>query len=132
MRPLTLLAVVLVSLRASAPAAAQQRDIILLADVSARSVEVRSQPRIEVRLCGGLDSVRVLERRNLPERVTAGTTYRDVFVSVAIFGRIEADRILATIHGASGARRDTTVGTPPTSDTTRSRTSEKQECGSRR
>jgi hypothetical protein len=50
-----------------------------------------------VRLCGGLDSVHVVERRNLPDPVVAGHTYRDVYVAVEIFGRLNADCIVAAL-----------------------------------
>src|SRR5690349_7618039 len=66
--------------RASARAGQQigtAPDIILRASVSAREVTFRTQPHVAIRLCGGtLDSVRVVERRNLPTPVVAGTTYR--------------------------------------------------------
>jgi hypothetical protein len=64
-------------------------DIILCASVSAREVRFATQPQISVRLSGALgDSVHVLERRNLPRPVGAGTTYRDVFVAVEILGHL--------------------------------------------
>jgi hypothetical protein len=66
--------------------------IILYAEASAREVRFAAQPRIVVRLCGALsDSIRVVERRNLPERVQPGVTYRDVFVAVEIIGRLNAE-----------------------------------------
>jgi hypothetical protein len=74
-------------------------DVILLASVSAREVRFQSQPRISVRLCGGFDSVRVVERRNLPERVVPGVTYRDVYVAVEILGHIYADCLRERLAG---------------------------------
>jgi hypothetical protein len=86
-------------------------------------VRFASQPRIQVRLCGGvLDSVRVLERRNLPDPVQPGVTYRNVFIAVEILGHLNAECLASRITGAaqSGACagiqvRDTTgtVRTPP-------------------
>ena len=64
--------------------------VMLLASASAREVRFARQPEIRVRLCGGLDSVHVVERRNLPEPVVVGQTYRDVYVAVEILGRVDA------------------------------------------
>ena len=90
--------------------------IILRASASAREVRFASQPRVHVRLCGGvLDSVRVLERRNLPDPVQPGVTYRDVFIAVEILGHLNADCLASRITGqavsgvcASSQLRDTT------------------------
>lgn len=99
--------------------------IVLRASASAREVRFASQPRIQVRLCGGvLDSVRVLERRNLPGPVQPGVTYRDVFVAVEILGHLNAECLASTITGRGTVRngacaslqlRDTTGArrTPP-------------------
>lgn len=65
--------------------------IALLASAEAREVRFSREPRIRVRLCGGLDSVRVVERRNLPRPVVAGQTYRNVYVAVEILGRLDAE-----------------------------------------
>src|SRR6185503_14861499 len=85
-------------------------DVVIFAAATAREVTFASQPDLRVRLCGGLDSVHVLERRNLPDPVVAGTTYRDVYVAVQIFGRLTADCITrellaARITGDSSATR---------------------------
>jgi hypothetical protein len=74
-------------------------DVILLASVSAREVRFQSQPQISVRLCGGFDSVRVVERRNLPRRVVPGVTYRDVYIAVEILGHIYADCLRERLAG---------------------------------
>ncbi|NUQ21429.1 MAG: hypothetical protein HOQ09_10760 [Gemmatimonadaceae bacterium] len=75
--------------------------IILRASASAREVRFASQPQIVVRLCGGtFDSVRVIERRNLPSPVAAGTTYRDVYIAVEILGHLDAACIASKL-GAS-------------------------------
>ena len=65
-------------------------DIAFIASASAASITFAAQPEVRVRLCGGLDSIRVVERRNLPQRIVPGRTYRDVFVAVEILGRIDA------------------------------------------
>jgi hypothetical protein len=71
--------------------------VVVLAAARAREVTFAKQPEIRVRLCGGLDSIHVVERRNLPNPVVAGRTYRDVYVAVAIFGRMNADCIVAAL-----------------------------------
>lgn len=72
--------------------------IVLRASASAREIRFAKQPRIRVRLCGGvLDSVRVLERRNLPDPVQPGTTYRDVYIAVEILGHLNADCLAAKL-----------------------------------
>lgn len=65
-------------------------DIAIIASASASEVRFARQPEIRVRLCGGFDSVRVLERRNLPERIVPGQAYRDVYIAVEVLGRIDA------------------------------------------
>ena len=61
-----------------------------------------SQPRIRVRLCGGvLDSVRIVERRNLPDPVQPGVTYRDVYIAVEILGHLNAECLADRITGGS-------------------------------
>jgi hypothetical protein len=99
--------------------------IVLRASASAREVRFAAQPRIQVRLCGGvLDSVRVLERRNLPDPVQTGVTYRDVFVAVEILGHLNAQCLADRITGGAGQRgsacasiqvRDTSGARPNTS-----------------
>jgi hypothetical protein len=75
-------------------------DIIVRASVSAREVRFASQPRVSIRLCGGtLDSIRILERRNLPSPVVAGTTYRDVRVAIEILGHLNASCITRGLTG---------------------------------
>jgi hypothetical protein len=79
-------------------------------------------PEIRLRLCGGLDSLHVVERRNLPSPVVAGTTYRNVFVAVEIFGRLNAECIANSLTG--GAKLDCAAlelrgTTRPPSDTSR-------------
>lgn len=81
--------------------------IILYASASAREVRFASQPQISVRLCGGVtDSVRVLERRNLPDPVQPGATYRDVFIAVEIIGRLNAECLARRITGQPAAPND--------------------------
>jgi hypothetical protein len=84
--------------------------IALLVSASAREIRFASQPNIVVRRCGGAgDSVRVLERRNLPERIEPGVTYRDVYIAVEILGHLNAACILQRAGVADTSR----VGTVP-------------------
>ena len=79
-------------------------DIILRASVSARELTFRTQPQVSIRLCGGtLDSVRVVERRNLPTPVVAGTTYRDVYVAIEILGHLTGSCIANGLTGGRAA-----------------------------
>jgi hypothetical protein len=103
--------------------------IRLLASVSAEEVRFARSPVVCVKLSGEaqLDSVHVLARRNLATPVVSGTTYRDVYVSVEILGRLNAECIAASITGvapgdsAAGGRcaslqlqaRRGATGTPP-------------------
>ena len=90
----------------TAQASAQGPAIVLRAAVSAREVRFASQPRIQVRLCGAVtDSVHVLERRNLPDPVQAGATYRDVYIAVEILGHLNADCIAQRIGVAPDTAR---------------------------
>jgi len=81
--------------RASASA---NPSIVLLATARAREVRFAKQPRILVRLCGAVtDSVRVVERRNLPDPVQPGATYRDVYIAVEIMGHLNAECLASKI-----------------------------------
>jgi hypothetical protein len=82
----------------------QQVAVVIFAEATAKEVSFRSQPELHVRLSGGLDSVHVLDRRNLPSPVVTGTTYRDVHVAVELFGRVNAECIARTL--TRGARTD--------------------------
>lgn len=82
----------------------QQVAVVIFAEASAKEVSFKSQPQLHVRLSGGLDSVHVLDRRNLPSPVVSGTTYRDVHIAVELFGRVNAECIARTL--TQGARED--------------------------
>src|SRR5215210_5716157 len=82
-------------------------DILLLVGVHADEVRFASQPRVRVRLCWGGDTVRVVQRDNLPSPVVPGTTYRNVYIAVELLGRINADCPAAKIGVASATARDT-------------------------
>jgi hypothetical protein len=66
-------------------------DVILLVGVHADQVTFAKQPHLRVRLCFGGDTVRVVQRDNLPSPVVAGTTYRNVYVAVELIGRVNAE-----------------------------------------
>ena len=92
------------SVSRAATQAGDRADIILRASVSAREVRFNAQPRVTIRLCGGtLDSVRILERRNLPSPVVAGTTYRDVYVAIEILGHVRATCLAHALIGGGAA-----------------------------
>ena len=95
-------------------AATGEPDIILRAAVQANEVRFASQPRVRVRLCWGGDTLRVVQRENLPSPVVAGTTYRNVYVAVELLGRLNAeclvDRIAGTRNPAIRAPADTAAG----------------------
>jgi hypothetical protein len=66
-------------------------DIILRAAVQAEQLRFGAQPRVRVRLCWAGDTLRVVQRDNLPSPVVAGTTYRNVYVAVELIGRLNAE-----------------------------------------
>jgi len=88
----------------SRPDTTKSAAVILFAAASAREITFAKQPEIRVRLCGGLDSIHVVERRNLPNPVVTGHTYRDVYVAVEIFGRLNADCIVAALTSTAAPR----------------------------
>lgn len=117
MRPFTIALMCVVP----ASALAQARDtmpgtaIVIQAEVSAREVRFSKQPTITVKLAHGtVDSVRVIERHNLPDPVQPGVTYRDVRIAVEILGHINAQCLSARI-----TRQQLPAVCAPASDTTR-------------
>ena len=68
-----------------------EADVLLLVGVHADQVTFASTPHIRVRLCWGGDTLRVVQRDNLPSPVVPGTTYRNVYVAVELLGRINAE-----------------------------------------
>jgi hypothetical protein len=96
-------------------------DVLLLVGVHADEVRFASQPHVRVRLCWGGDTVRVIQRDNLPSPVVPGTTYRNVYIAVELLGRINAECLAERIgvgSGASQAARPSAAGAvagPPTS-----------------
>lgn len=78
-------------------------DVLLLVGVHADEVRFASQPRVRVRLCWGGDTVRVVQRDNLPSPIVPGTTYRNVYIAVELLGRINAECLADRIGVGSGS-----------------------------
>ena len=84
-------------------------DIILRVGVHADEVRFAKQPNVRVRLCWGGDTVRVVQRDNLPSPVVAGTTYRNVYVAVELVGRLNAE-CLSNVLGVGNVRPNASAG----------------------
>ena len=87
-------------------------DIMLLVGVHADEVRFGAQPHVRVRLCWGGDTLRVVQRDNLPSPVVAGTTYRNVYIAVELIGRINAE-CLANQLGVGPAQQGARQGNQP-------------------
>ena len=79
-------------------------DIMLLVGVHADEVRFGAQPHLRVRLCWGGDTLRVVQRDNLPSPIVPGTTYRNVYIAVEIVGRVNAE-CLANVIGVGPAQQ---------------------------
>jgi hypothetical protein len=66
-------------------------DVLLLVGIHADEVRFGSQPHLRVRLCWGGDTLRVVQRDNLPSPIVPGTTYRNVYIAVELLGRVNAE-----------------------------------------
>jgi hypothetical protein len=94
-----------------------QGDVILLVGIHADEVRFAKQPHVRVRLCWGGDTLRVVQRDNLPSPIVPGTTYRNVYIAVELVGRVNAE-CLADKLGVGNASPRTTpanaavAGTP--------------------
>lgn len=88
-------------------------DVMLLVGVHADEVRFAKQPHLRVRLCWGGDTLRVVQRDNLPSPIVPGTTYRNVYIAVELIGRVNAECLAERIGvgpAQQGARQpDTTV-----------------------
>ncbi len=88
-------------------------DVLLLVGIHADEVRFASQPRVRVRLCWGGDTVRVVQRDNLPSPVVPGMTYRNVYIAVELLGRINAECLAERIgvgNAAPAAGAPTSAG----------------------
>jgi hypothetical protein len=64
---------------------------MLLVGIHADEVRFAKQPHLRVRLCWGGDTLRVVQRDNLPSPIVPGTTYRNVYIAVELMGRVNAE-----------------------------------------
>lgn len=80
-------------------------DVILLVGVHADEVRFAAQPHVRVRLCWGGDTLRVVQRDNLPSPIVPGTTYRNVYVAVELIGRLNAQCLADRIGVGNNAAR---------------------------
>ena len=90
-------------------------DVMLLVGVHADEVRFASQPHLRVRLCWGGDTLRVLQRDNLPSPIVPGTTYRNVYIAVQLIGRVNAECIANRIGvgpAQQGARQPNQPAAP--------------------
>lgn len=78
-------------------------DVMLLVGVHADQVTFASQPHVRVRLCFGGDTLRVVQRDNLPSPVVPGTTYRNVYIAVELIGRVNAECLAQRLGVRSSA-----------------------------
>jgi hypothetical protein len=86
-------------------------DVVIIASASIQELRFDREPNARLRVlgCGEGEGLRVLERRNLPERVQPGVTYRDVYVSVRILGALNA-ACIAALAGDTTALRGAAPG----------------------
>lgn len=82
-------------------------DVMLLVGIHADEVHFASQPHLRVRLCWGGDTVRVVQRDNLPSPIVPGTTYRNVYIAVELLGRINAECLADKIGVGNNTPRST-------------------------
>jgi hypothetical protein len=86
----------------------------LLVGVQADQVTFAKQPQVRVRLCWGGDTLRVVQRTNLPSPVVAGTTYRNVYVAVELIGRLNG-QCLSNAIGVGNQQTQPRADVAPTS-----------------
>lgn len=93
-------------------------NVYLFVGVHADEVRFAKQPNVRVRLCWGGDTLRVVQRTNLPSPVVAGTTYRNVYVAVELIGRLNGE-CLANAIGV-GTQQTPRVGAGQSASTQQS------------
>jgi len=91
----------------SARADSAAADVVIVATVHADEVRFDREPTARLRVAGCPEGagLRVLERRNLPDRIQPGVTYRDVQLSVRILGALNAACIAALAGDTAAALR---------------------------
>jgi hypothetical protein len=82
-------------------------DVILLVRIHADEVRFASQPHVRVRLCWGGDTLRVVQRDNLPSPIVPGTTYRNVYIAVELVGRLNAECLADKIGVGNSSMQST-------------------------
>ena len=86
----------------------------LIVGVHADQVTFAKQPQVRVRLCWGGDTLKVVQRTNLPSPVVAGTTYRNVYVAVELIGRLNG-QCLSNAIGVGNPQSQPRAGAVATS-----------------
>jgi hypothetical protein len=79
--------------------------VILLVGIHADEVRFAAQPHVRVRLCWGGDTLRVVQRDNLPSPIVPGTTYRNVYIAVELVGRLNAECLADKLGVSNGSPR---------------------------
>jgi hypothetical protein len=82
-------------------------DVVLLVAFSADEIRFNSAPSAAIRLCWGGDSLHVLERRNLPSPVMAGTTYRNVYIAAELRAYLNPECLSRAFGGSAPASSNT-------------------------
>jgi hypothetical protein len=85
-------------------------DVILLVGIHADEVRFAKQPHVRVRLCWGGDTLRVVQRDNLPSPIVPGTTYRNVYIALELVGRLNAECLADKLGVGNASPRNA----PPT------------------
>lgn len=88
-------------------------NVYLFVGVHADEVRFAKQPNVRVRLCWGGDTLRVVQRENIPSPVVAGTTYRNVYVAVELIGRLNGE-CLSNAIGVGSQPTQQRAGVAPT------------------
>jgi hypothetical protein len=88
--------------------------VYLFVGVHADEVRFAKQPNVRVRLCWGGDTLRVVQRDNLPSPVVAGTTYRNVYVAVELIGRLNGECLSNAIGVGRQQTQQRSAAAPPT------------------
>lgn len=82
-------------------------DVIFLLGFSADELRFNSQPDARIRFCWGSDTLHIIERRNLPSPVLAGTTYRNVYIAAELRAYLNAECLAQRLGVADSTVRAT-------------------------
>ena len=99
----------------SAAASRMRPDVTILASATAQSVTFNGQPVVNVQFrgCGMRDTVRILERTNLPKPVVSGTTYTNVKIDVELYAYLDVNCILSQLGAQPGSQQGSQPGSQP-------------------